>query len=683
MGPFFYFLSFLFNRRQSHLKKFFKKMKKKIFIVAAVIISSHLQAQLVPALRDDTTTAKQLDEVIVTATKFQQKQSTTGKVVTVIDEATLQRNAGKTLTEIINYQAGVFINGANNSLGTNQDLYFRGAGSGNTLILIDGVPVGDPSQTNNSFDLNNIAVGQIERIEILKGAQSTLWGSDAVAGVINIITKQSGKNKITPSALLSYGSYNTLRGNAGINGSIEKFTYNLGYNFTNSKGLSSAYDSTGAKNFDNDKFRQNNIQASLGYQLNSKFNIRYTANHAKYNAAVDAGAFTNDNDTRIVSENFLNNLAINYKTKKATLHFTQSIINANRKFIDDSSNIGGFSISQFAFYNIWVRGNYKGASSVTELYGNFNISNHFSLVAGTQYMGQNTSQSYESISNYGPFKTVPLGKDSTKANNFSFYASAILINIKGFNAEAGFRLNKNSIYGGNATYTFNPSYNIDDNTKVFVNISSAYKTPSLYQLYSEYGNKSLKPEKSNNYELGVQAFSNNKQNSFRITGFKRDIKDLIVFYTDLLTYDSKYINRNEQNDYGFELESSIAIGKKGNWMNNFTYVDGEGKNDNIKIKNLFRRPNFTLNSVLILQPAKGFTVMPSFRFVGTRLNGPYDAGPAQMPQYYTIDCYAGYEFAKHFRFFADVRNITNQQYFDVVGYNSRKFNVTTGLSFSL
>src|SRR5437867_6436599 len=113
-------------------------MKRRFLVMAAVVISSQLQAQ-------DTTGTKQLDEVIVTATKFEQKQSTTGKVVSVINQQTLQHNAGKTLTEIINYQTGVFINGANNNLGTNQDVYFRGAGSGNKLILVDGLPVIDPS----------------------------------------------------------------------------------------------------------------------------------------------------------------------------------------------------------------------------------------------------------------------------------------------------------------------------------------------------------------------------------------------------------------------------------------------------------------------------------------------------------------------------------------------------------
>ena len=637
-------------------------MKKKIFIAAAVIISTAAQAQ------QDTTAAKQLDEVIVTATKFQQKQSTTGKVVSVINQETLQRNAGKTITEIINSQTGVFINGANNNLGTNQDVYFRGAGSGNTLILIDGVPVGDPSQISNSFDLNSIAVGQIERIEILKGAQSTLWGSDAVAGVINIITIKGGKNKISPTAMLTYGSYSTLRGNAGINGTIDKFSYNVGYNFTSSKGLSSAYDSTGIKNFDDDKFTQNNVQANLGYKINDRFAVKGLYSFAKYKANVDAGAFKDDKDNVVDNKNTISNLAFSYTVAKLQLHLSQTFVKAERVYTDDSASVGGFAK--------YSKGNYNGNSNITELYGNILLHKKLSLVSGVQYLSQKTSQDYLSISSFGPYKTA-LG-DSAKANNFSLYNSLLLTDVKGFNLEAGFRYNNHSIYGGNATYTFNPSYNIDENTRVFVNISSAYKIPSLYQLYSEYGNKDLKPEKSNNYELGVQTFSNNKRNSFRIVGFKRDINDLIIFYTNS-SFVSKYINRDEQHDYGFELESSTAIGKKGNWTNNFTYVDGEGRNNNVNVKNLYRRPNFVMNSVLTLQPVKSLTLMPSFRFVGTRLKGQYDAGPATQPQYYTIDCYLGYEFAKNFRAFIDFKNITNQQYFDVVGYNSRKFNMMAGI----
>jgi vitamin B12 transporter len=201
-------------------------------------------------------------------------------------------------------------------------------------------------------------------------------------------------------------------------------------------------------------------------------------------------------------------------------------------------------------------------------------------------------------------------------------------------------------------------------------------------LYSEYGNKDLKPESSINYEVGVQAFSNNRNNSMRIVGFKRAINDLIVFYTNPTTFDSRYINRDEQNDFGFELESSIGMGKLGSWSNNFTYVDGTGTTNGKEIKNLYRRPNFVLNSVLTLQVARGLTAMPSFRFVGTRLKAQFDAGPNTQPQYYTLDCYWAYAAGSKLRFFVDLRNITNQTYFDVVGFNSRKFNMMAGLSCS-
>jgi len=638
-------------------------MKKKIFIAAAVIISSQLYAQ--------DSTKKTLDEVVITATKTSIKQSQTGKVVSVIDQSTLQRSAGKTLTEILNSQVGMFINGANNTLGTNQDNYLRGSASGNTLILIDGIPVGDPSLINNSFDLNSINPFQIERIEILKGAQSTLWGSDAVAGVINIITKKGGAGKISPAASISYGSYNTFRGSAAINGKLDKFTYNLTYNHTDSKGFSSAYDSTGNKGFDKDGFRQDNFQANLGYAFTQKFSISGMTNYGKYKTDLDAGAFKDDKDFTGTNTSAINSIGLVYKTGRSTLNFTNTIIHSKRLLNDDSASVGGFAK--------YSKGEYKGNSFVSELFGNFTLGNQLSLVGGAQRIEQNTDQTYLSISSFGPYETS-LGKDIAHTTNYSVYASLLLLNGKGFNAEAGVRYNNHSIYGSNATYSFNPSYNIDDNTRVFVNISSAYKVPSLYQLYSEYGNKDLQPEESNNYEAGVQSLSNNKRNSLRIVGFKRDIRQLIIFYTDPVTYAGKYINRDKQNDYGFELESNIAVGKTGSWVNNFTYVDGEGKTADVKVKNFYRRPNFSFNSILTLHPVKELVLMPSFRFVGSRLKGEYDAGPATMPPYYTIDFYAAYNFTKQFRAFVDLRNITDQKYFDIVGYNSRGSNFTVGIS---
>jgi vitamin B12 transporter len=638
-------------------------MKKKIFIAAAVFFSSQLYAQ-----QDSAS----LDEVVITATKTAVKQSQTGKVVSVINQATLQRHAGKSLAEILNGQAGIFVNGANNSPGSNQDYYLRGAATSNTLILLDGVPVADPSSISSYFDLNTINPAQIERIEILKGAQSTLWGSDAVAGVINIITKNAGLQKMSPTVAISYGSYQTFKTDIGLDGSFDKFSYNLQYGYTNSKGFSSAYDSSGSAGFDHDKFVHNNFQAKLGYRIHPKLTLCTTSNYGKYNTGLDAGPFADDKDYFNENARFIHSLLFVYTGKKIRLNFINTSIHTKRLLLDDSGSIGGFST--------YARGNYQGNSFVTELYGNIQLNPSFSLVGGLQRMAQQTSQTYTSISSYGIYEAPPLGKDSAKTSNYAAYTSLSLLNYHHFNAEAGIRYNHHNIYGNNITWSFNPSYTIDKNTSVFINLSSAYRVPSLYQLYSEFGNQNLKPEKSVNYEIGVRSLSNSQKNSLRLVAFKRAIKDVIIFYTNFTTYESKYINRDEQHDYGFEIESSFAIGKRGGWITNLSYVAGEGKSDNVKLHNLYRRPHINFNSSLSIEPLKGLALTTSFRFVGNRLKGAYDAGPSMMPAYYTVDFYAAYRFSKHLRLFADFRNITNQQYFDIPGYNCRLANYTIGVN---
>ncbi len=653
-------------------------MKRKILVVAAVILHGTLHAQ-------HETVNKDLDEVVVTATRKEQKQSQTGKVITVIDRATLENNPGKSLTEILNQYAGLFTVGANNAPASNQEFYMRGAATGNTLFLIDGIPLQDPSFITNIYDLNNIKPEHIERIEILKGAQSTLWGSAAVAGVINIITKKGGEKSISPSVSLAYGTYNTFQGDVSIKGSIKRFSYNVIYNRTQTDGFSAAYDSIDGRSFDKDGLRQNNFQANLQYRISDVLSIQLMSNYGQYKADADAGAYADDYDITARSKTFINNLGLHYKRGKTTLHLTQSFVRSDRFHYDDSTDVGALRLDPAAtYYTVWSDAGYKGLSSVTELYGNYHFSSHASIVGGVQYIAQKTDQHYTSISNYGPYDALPISSDSAKARNLSVYASLLLAELKRFNIEIGGRYNHFSVYGNNTTFTFNPSYHIGDGAIVFLNVSSGYNTPSLYQLYSEYGNRDLKPEKSINYELGLQTFMDDNRNHLRIVAFKRDIKDLIIFYTNPDTYVSQYRNRDEQHDYGFEVESNVVVGNIGRWVNNFSYINGNGTNDGEKIRNLYRRPNFTFNSTLTLNPSSRLTLAPAFRFVGERLAGEYDlGGPNPMPAYYTVDCYVAYKVNRWLKLFGDFRNITDQKYFDVYGYNSRRFNFLAGLRCSL
>ena len=200
------------------------------------------------ALSQTDTSSKTLDHVIVTANKLPQKQRTTGKVVTLIPREEIEKSAGKSLAQLLNEQAGIAINGALNNKGTNQSLFMRGASSGRTLILFDGIPVYDPSVINNEFDLNLISLANVECVEVCKGAQSTIYGSDAEAGVINIITLKP--NVVKPFNLklnLGMGNYGTYKGNIDLTGKERKLSYSAKYSRLTTKGFSAAFDSSKQK----------------------------------------------------------------------------------------------------------------------------------------------------------------------------------------------------------------------------------------------------------------------------------------------------------------------------------------------------------------------------------------------------------------------------------------------------
>ncbi len=415
-------------------------MKKHFFLAAAAFICTAAQAQ--------TDTAS-LNEVIVTASRFAQKQAASAKVVTVINTQQLSRSSGKTLTELLNQQAGISIIGAQNNLGTNQDVYMRGAATGQTLILIDGVPAYDPSTISTAFDLNHFALENIERIEIVRGAMSTLYGSDAVAGVINIITKKQGPKPLSLYGTLAGGSFGTFKGVAGINGHTNGTRYNIQYSRLQAKGISAAYDSTGTAGFDKDGYEQNIVSASVGHNLTKNLLVKAAGSLGKYETDLDAGAFKDEKDFGFSSRNIQAGAGLEYQYGSGKLFFNFNHNNTERRYLDDSLFVGGFSK--------FTRQRYTGRSNVAELYSSFDLGEKWSVLAGTDYRFQNTDQLYFSISDFGPYESKQ-GKDSVKMNQHSLFASLFLKNMGGFQLELGGRYNKHSVYGSNTTYTLNSSF---------------------------------------------------------------------------------------------------------------------------------------------------------------------------------------------------------------------------------
>ncbi len=651
-------------------------MKKKILMLAAVVFSNHLHAQSVAAasLKDST---KNLDEVVITATKFPKKQSETGKLVTIIGPDILQKSMGRSLADLLNQQAAIIVPGAQNVLGSNVDVYLRG--SIKVLILLDGVPAYDASSIGNVFDLNQIPVAGIERVEILKGGQSTLYGSDAVAGVINIISKKTAAKKMEAYAGASAGSYGTFRGTAGLAGKVRNTSYTLYYNTAYSNGVSAAYDSTGNKNFDKDGCKQHAVNASVTTMLCKNLQAGLHSQYSKYRTDADGAAFTDDKDYTLANSNLVNGITAQYKTKKGAVYFNASLAGITRHYVNDSLDVSGFAD--------FVKEKYTGNSFFAEIYTAQNIQQHIEVVTGIDYRFQNSNQDYLSLKDFIPYKTS-IGSDSVNNKMYSVYASLLIKKLGGFNAEMGGRYNRHSQYGNSFTYTFNPSYTIN-NWKIFTNISSAFKAPSLYQLFGPgVANSKLEAEKSVTYETGIAYATQNF--TARAVYFYRTIKNGIGY--NLASF--SYFNNNKQQDKGVELEAGF---KKDNFSFNASYCYLTGNVNTKKYRynaatysfeitgdtsfnNLFRRPKHTLNATLGYQFTKQFFASSSVRMVGRRYEGQFEALPVELEPYSTIDLYAGYKINNHITLFADLRNISNKKFFDVWGYNSRRFNAMAGIN---
>ncbi len=654
-------------------------MKRHFFVLTALFISSYTQAQ-----KDSL--AKTLDEVVVTANKYPNKTSLTGKVITVITREQIEKSGGKDLAQLLNEQSGVYINGASSNPGKDKSLFVRGAKIDYTLITIDGVPTYDASGIGSNFDIRLFSLDNIERIEILKGSQSTLYGSDAIAGVINIITRKATTKKIKSFGSLSYGSFNSTRVNGGFTGTAHKIDYNVNYSYFKTDGINETIDTikNNPTTPDKDGYKQKNLYAAIGWKPNKNISIQPYLRYTSINGAIDQEAYIDELDYTFTLKNIQAGIKNKFTIGKSILNVLYNYNNIDRSFLDDSTK----SRNGWSIYSL---GKYKSNEHYAEAYLFVPINELLKLTAGLDYRQSNTDQSYKSVDMYGPYDTY-MNKDTVKQHQLGAYA-ALNINTKGgLNIEAGGRFNNHSAYGNNISFNVNPSYLIKDQWKLYANFSSGYKTPSLYQLYSEYGNNALTPESALNIEGGLQYHTTNGKLSSRITYFNRSIKDIIAFYYNVNTDKYYYINQDKQNDNGVEIESEWHPSNKTTIKVFYTYVDGKvttttGAKDTSYF-NLTARPRNSIGINISHQLSSNIFISMNCNLVGKRWINSYDSYynviPVLLKRYQLIDLYGEYTFKQnHLKAFLNLMNVTNGKFIETYGYNTMGLNVTAGFKISL
>lgn len=598
----------------------------------------------------------QLNEVVITASKSPRKQSEIGKVVRVISAKQLEESQGRSLPELLNQVAGLTIGGNGNTPGDLKALYLRGASAGNTLILLDGVAVNDASNISGEYDISAIAIDQIERIEILKGGNSTLYGSDAVAGVINIILKK-GKGPIAANVLVTAGSYKSYKQALGLQGSLGKTSLALNASNTSSGGFSSAI-GTSSVPPEKDGFTQQSIQANMQHVFSERFKLFSMVQANKNTADLDDGAFVDISDYTYAKQTYLVGVGAQYVAGDAVVG-----LNASKNKVD----------SKFLYFGDLTRN--QGDITQLETTLTSPLAAFVDVVAGLSYKESSTNQ------------FSPWGSLIAKNNIMSGYSSFFLKLGNQFRAELGGRINRHSEYGNNVTYTLNPSYLLANRYKLFVNASSAYKVPSLYQLFSEYGNLALKPERTQTFEMGADMEIIPDKFSLNLAYFNRNIDDIIGFgMLDPSTF--AYVNQTQQKDEGVELEWAYKWSPKLTLDGFYAFVQGKQILESQVEANLFRRPKHSFGLTIRANLSPKFSGTLMCKWMGTRQDRYYDATimdniTANLEAYTLVDVYAQYALRKKLNVFMDVKNIFDTDYVDFTGYTTKGINFALGLNVSI
>jgi vitamin B12 transporter len=595
-----------------------------------------------------------LNEVVITASRSPKKISEIGKVVRVISSETLAKSQGRTLHEVLNNVAGITIGGNGGNPAEVKAVYMRGASASNTLILIDGIPLNDASEISGEYNISAISIELIDRIEILKGGNSTLYGSDAVAGVINIISKK-GTGKLSANILATAGSYDTYKQVLGLQGEIKNTSISFSASNTDSENFSSAIPATGLSNFDKDGFHQKSLMLNIGQQVSDKFSLRANFQANNNSADLDNGAFADALNHTYSKSSILAGIGGRLRLKNGFLNLNMSQNNINNQYNNQAA----------------ITNNYGNISHL-EANLNYNLNSFVDLASGVSYRSLSTVQ-------HNPYSA------RLNANNqiASAFTSLFLRTKTGFQAEIGGRINEHSEYGNNFTYTLNPSYLFTDRFKLFVNLSSAYRVPSLFQLFSEYGNLDLKPESTTSFETGVD-FNFSQSFNFSASFFQRDIENVIDF-GQIAANKFGYINQNRQKDNGFELE--MAYNPNSIWTINafYAYVDGEISTPVKTEFNLFRRPKNSYGLNAGIDFSKKVSLNLIYKRTGDRLDRYFDGSSfktveANLEAFNMLDAYIQYKpkTSGNLTFFTDVKNVLNQDYVELSGYQSKGVNFNAG-----
>jgi vitamin B12 transporter len=635
--------------------------------------------------------ADQLPDIVVTADRVEEPIGQTGASVTVIHAAEVEKLGMKGVADVLRGAAGLDVDESGGA-GAATQVHLRGATPGQTLVLIDGVRIGDAAATDGSVDFGNLAPVDIDRIEILRGPQSALYGSDAMGGVINIITRKGSKaprRNVTVEA----GSYGTLSTRATLSGGDDRWTYSLGVNLLHSDGFPRygyridrpLYDGAGdllpALPAD-DPTDKGGLAGRFSYKINADASIdagfSLFGNALRFDnpyAYVASDVFSSYNHSRaLIGDGFVR---ANFDALGGKLRNTLTVFsNVTDRDIWEAE---GCYKADYTPFN--CRSGYLGARYGAEYQGDLKLGGFGDFVFGARNETELARSSQDPIPLNASFNPI----DAQQITN-SLFAEQRFSPIERLDVTIGGRVD--AIEGGQTfeTWRATAAYRIDETgTKLRASAGAGAKAATLYQRFSQFGFAGLAPEQSFGYDFGVDQTLFDGRATLSATVFDTRYRDLIDFadvgctQAQLAAGGGCYYNVGRADTRGVELSGDVTL-VPDVWRAraSYTYLDARDLDNNTP---LLRRPRNKGALSLIYDGIAKLEVEGRLTLVGSRLDYNYPADVTLAP-YAKLDALANYKVNDNLALFGRIENLTDARYEEVYNYGVAGRSYYAGISYS-
>jgi vitamin B12 transporter len=608
-------------------------------------------------------------EVVVTATRIETPAREIASSVTVITGSDLEKTKKPMVLEALQGVMGLAVI-QNGGLGSASSAFLRGANSEHILILLDGVEVNDPMNPSRSYDLAHLSVDNVEQIEILRGPQSTLYGSDALGGVINILTKKGqGKPRLTLST--QGGAYKTLSSALEFSGSSGTLNYSLGLSRLSTEGISAA-GTAYSGNKEKDGYKNLSLSGRIGLNLKKNIGADFIIRSAAARSEIDnfGGPWGDDPNSTQNYNSFLFRGQVRglFVQNRWEQKLGISYVRSSREHDNP--------VDEFHPYDA-EKGMFKSNLMKLDWQNNIFIREDNTLTFGADISREEGESEYTSFSILGPYES-PF--PSKKADKKGIYIQDQIRVAGRFFATLGARLDHHSRAGTALTYRLAPAYFLErTQTKFKATIGTGFKAPSLYQLYAPgtfwgpIGNVELKPEESRGWDIGVEQYFLKGTVLAGMTYFRDDLRNLVDFDFSL-----GYINVGRARTRGVELYGEARVGDNLQCRASYTSLEAKDLDDGT---DLLRRPRDKFTARIDGVFLKKWAASLSAAYTGQRADKDFSAWISRdvtLPSYWLLDASLSFSVNARAQFFVRLDNILNAKYETVFGYGAPGFAVYGG-----